>query len=93
MKPEDSKPCLDCGTPTWSPRGKSEWYMVHDHVWQASGAPTRPRVTPGTRGYYLCIGCLETRLGRKLEPGDFTEAPINQPSRYSTARLNERLTA
>lgn len=27
----------------------------------------------------LCIGCLEARLGRLLQPDDFTDAPINDP--------------
>jgi hypothetical protein len=38
----------------------------------------------------LCIGCLERRLGRELEPVDFTDAPLNYGSRKSE-RLRQRL--
>ena len=46
----------------------TEYYMVHDHVWQAAQAPERG---------YLCIGCLETRLGRQLQRGDSLAMPLN----------------
>jgi len=85
------KPCLDCGEPTWQPQGQSEWYMVQDQVWRASGAPTRPVIVPGEPGFYLCIGCLETRLGRMLFAGDFTDTPVNTPRPEYTDRLNDRL--
>src|SRR5262245_59749408 len=50
--------CADCRRCTWG-----EVYMVHDHLWEAAGmAPD---------GGFLCIGCLETRLGRRLAPADF----------------------
>lgn len=84
------KPCLDCGWFTWQPSGQSEWYMVHDYLWRQAGAPTRRVSTPGD-GYYLCVGCLETRLGRTLTAADFTAAPLNEPSTLSTGRLNDRL--
>ena len=87
------KPCLDCGLPTWNPLGKSEWYMVRDEIWGESGAPTRLVISAETKGYYLCIGCLEARLGRKLTRDDFTDAPVNELSRFSSDRLNERLTS
>ncbi len=32
--------------------------------------------SPG--GDFLCFGCLEARLGRKLTPRDFSDAPINR---------------
>lgn len=41
----------------------TEVYTVRDVVWKKAGmAPY---------GGCLCIGCLEKRLGRKLEPKDF----------------------
>ena len=46
--------------------------MVHDAVWQAAGMPT-DRLQGAGRGF-LCIGCLEGRLGRKLVARDFTSA-------------------
>lgn len=86
--------CRDCGTETlptaWDRR--AEYYMVHDHLWQAAGM--------GAVDGCLCIGCLEARLGRELAPDDFTDAPVNDPERldqryawaYRTPRLQSRLT-
>jgi hypothetical protein len=63
-----------------------EWYMVHDHVWAQAGTCDR--------GGYLCIGCLETRLGRHLAGDDFTDAPVNRSPRWSrrSPRFEDRLT-
>jgi hypothetical protein len=92
--------CIDCGMET-APnddrrrRGArtSEWYMVHDAVWFAAGMPKR--VPTGynqkSSGDYLCIRCLEVRLGRALTRRDFTDAPINRPDRWNSPRLNARL--
>jgi hypothetical protein len=57
--------CLGCGVDTAE---IGEYYMVRDEVWL--------RVNPGRAGM-LCIGCVEKRLGRPLNPLDFTDAPIN----------------
>jgi len=67
--------------------------MVRDEVWAA--ASMKPN------GGFLCIGCLERRLRRRLRPGDFTDAAVNDPavrastSRYAwsyrTRRLRDRL--
>jgi len=37
-------------------------------------------------GGLLCIGCLERRLGRRLTPADFTDAPANDPSDRDSGR-------
>jgi len=62
--------CADCGVDTFA---IGEWYMVKDEVWDAAG---------GLSGYldcfFLCIECLEHRLGRRLTPNDFTDAPVNK---------------
>ncbi len=50
---------------------------------------------------YLCIGCLEERLGRRLARADFTDADVNktgpETARYAfsdrTPRLAGRLAA
>jgi hypothetical protein len=63
--------CADCGMCT-SPYdsfgeaipGAWEHYMVHDHVWAEAGMD---------KGH-LCIGCLETRLGRELASEDFSRS-------------------
>ncbi len=65
--------CHDCGVDTlpaeWG--RNAEYYMVHDDVWaQASAHPHT----------FLCIGCLERRLRRRLTPADFTDAAINDPA-------------
>ena len=65
---EDSQPCADCGLPTLPrdknghpQKGKCEYFRVPNALWKsvARGAD------------FLCVGCLEQRLGRKLGPQDF----------------------
>lgn len=85
-------PCMDCLQPTWRTGLPSEWYMVHDYIWAEAGAPTRDVMTREP-GHYLCIACLERRLGRQLTAADFPPYPVNQPSTRNTNRLNDRLTA
>jgi hypothetical protein len=92
MKARPGTACHDCGKETLSPRGASEYYMVHNHVWQAASAPARG---------FLCIGCLEARLGRQLHRGDFAPVPLNdlnyhRPDKawwHRTKRLRDRLRA
>lgn len=75
--------CHDCGVTT-TPRfrfGRKmdatwEWYRVHDAVWASAG------MTDG----FLCIGCLEKRLGRRLRPDDF----LGESSAVDTPRLRAR---
>lgn len=83
--------------------GESEFYMVQDQVWSAAGMPPPPKdvtedflalwhgeETPPAKdaGDFLCIGCLEVRLGRMLTPADFTNVPVNDPTwRHRTPRL------
>jgi hypothetical protein len=55
-------PCADCGEP-------GEFYMVHNRLWAAAGM--------NPHGGFLCIECLEDRLGRSLCCDDFTDAPLN----------------
>ena len=61
-------PCRDCGVETHN----AECYIVEDDVWRS----VVPFKTDGGV-LYLCIGCLETRLGRKLTPRDFSLVPLN----------------
>ncbi|URM90389.1 hypothetical protein LUW75_10730 [Streptomyces sp. MRC013] len=68
--------CADCGTDSTNER-----YMVHDHVWAAAG------MCPFG---FLCIGCLEVRLGRSLNAADFLNVPLNHAPGY---RRSERLAA
>jgi hypothetical protein len=61
--------------------------MVHDHVWAEAGMPLSELAGDGL---YLCVGCLEERLGRVLTRADFTDAPINEPDPWDTPRLADR---
>jgi hypothetical protein len=69
--------CKDCGmnTEPWPPhRGTQEHYIVKDHVWQQAGMPpgslTEDLAITGGGGF-LCVGCIEKRLGRLLTISDF----------------------
>lgn len=71
--------CHDCRTDV-----RLEYYMVHDTVWQEA---------QGRNGFFfLCIGCLENRLGRRLQSLDFTGCYINRdPNLPRTHRLTSRM--
>jgi hypothetical protein len=77
--------CKDCGTDTTPPEGDREDYMVHNELWRAAGMPDEDA------GIYLCIGCLEKRLGRELTAKDFTAYPVNTPNPRQSVRLRLRL--
>ena len=49
------------------------YYSVHDHVWEIHG----------NKEGGLCIGCLESRMGRKLHIGDLKMVPINIVNPYT----------
>jgi hypothetical protein len=72
--------CLDCESDTLE---IDEYYMVQNSIWN--------HVVPDDSGM-LCIGCLETRLGRILTQADFTDAPVNSSWDSSKSpRLKARL--
>jgi len=71
--------CLDCGVDTYE---INEYYTVHDELWLLCH--------PEDYGM-LCIGCLEKRLGRRLDYRDFIDAPINNGFFEQSERLRERL--
>ena len=55
--------------------------MLRDDVWNLTG------LTVG----WLCVGCVEARLGRELTPEDFTPGlPVNEPCPWDTLRLASR---
>ena len=100
---QPSAPCLDCGWLTCRHDQPGEWYMVTDQVWEQAGMtdtiqwlsehPGAPAGPTGGPGHYLCIGCLEDRLGRRLTPADFPSTPINRSDWHrKTTRLADRLT-
>lgn len=84
----DPNPCADCGIDTApmdrlerADEGTWEWYMVVPRIWGEHG------VSLG----YLCLGCLEARMGRKLVREDFSDFPISEYDPVYTDRLLDRL--
>ena len=83
--------CMDCGYDT-----TDEWYTVKDEVWlQACGYIEGKLPGEGLGKQFLCIGCLERRIGRTLMCYDFTDAPVNNPfgDKFRSDRLFNRLIA
>jgi hypothetical protein len=69
-------------TLTFTP--ETEVYYVHPHVWEKSGV--------GFWSSCLCIGCLESRIGRRLQPFDFIpDNGFNDLNLPGTKRRLERL--
>jgi hypothetical protein len=82
------KPCIDCGINTCQFDGIGEYYMVDHELWASVVFPPRS----STHRIFLCIGCIEARLGRLLTPCDFLPAPVNwKPGEYRSPRLRDRL--
>lgn len=85
MSAIDAAPCMDCGVDTTPCTGKRgcrhagrwDWYMVTAEVWAVANADSG----------FLCIPCLEVRLGRPVVSSDFAAAPVNLPSPWDTPRL------
>lgn len=73
--------CLDCRTEVTfiTP---DEYYMVHNSLWLSAN--------PDDDGK-LCVACLENRIGRKLNPKDFIDAPINRRFAAMSERLKSRI--
>jgi hypothetical protein len=71
-------PCHDCGINTLplAQPDRAEYYMVQHAIWDEFGPD---------KGY-MCIGCLETRMGRKLNSADFLDVPVNDLAISDTER-------
>lgn len=63
--------------------------MVHKSLWAEAGMEP-DGMKPVSRNQFLCIGCLEVRLGRELTPQDFTDAPVNKACILDSPRLLQR---
>jgi|SRR6267142_5929067 hypothetical protein len=75
--------CMDCSIETTFTLNKAdEYYMVNNALWM--------QANPQCEGT-LCIGCLESRIGRLLTWADFTDCPLNKNPRGSSKRLRNRL--
>lgn len=75
--------CQDCGHDTAL---MGEYYMVQKEVWHEATVKY-----DGFKPYMLCIGCLESRLGRMLDKNDFTTASVNKHHYHQSIRLRHRL--
>ncbi len=69
--------CIQCKKDTWN-----EYYMLYSKVWK--------RANPKIKGM-LCISCVESNIGRKLNSKDFTKAPINSIKTKRNKILVDRL--
>ena len=74
--------CRDCGADT-----DREYYMLKSWIWKRAAGHI-----PEVYDDELCIGCVESRLGRELTSADFTKAPVNDLTRRMSDRLRDRLT-
>ena len=63
--PKHICPCKDCGKDVRNPK---DMYMLEDNLWKQLG------LKPGD---FLCIDCLEKRLGREITQDDLKVLPIN----------------
>src|SRR5262249_648686 len=91
----------DCGMET-VPRGERkprthEQFIVKNEVWAAAGMPLG-KIRPKTfeivgGGGFLCVGCIEKRLGRRLTINDFNPITLSELLRSSwiTDRLRSRV--
>lgn len=84
MKCHSSTNCVDCDVDVMEAK---EYYMVTDSCWKRAGMESH--------GGMLCIGCLESRLGKKLTSRNFAECPLNWRNMclpdYASPRLFSRL--
>lgn len=74
--------CMDCSVDT---DALGEYFMLQHDLWA--------QIQPDRIGH-LCVGCVESRLGRTLTAADFLDVPLNtnpDPRRVRSARLTERL--
>lgn len=80
----DPQSCTDCAVDTLDIKDGPEYYMVRADIWAA--------VTETKPAEFLCVGCLEERLGRQLTSEDFNDAPANDPVKESmSGRLRDRM--
>ena len=64
--PTDDGACARCGA---DETVIGEYHMLTDEAWAEASLNGEAR---------LCLGCAEVRLGRRLAPDDFADAPVNR---------------
>jgi hypothetical protein len=75
--PEKPVHCMDCGQDV-----TNEFFMIHGPLWA--------QAVKGKIGW-ICVPCLEHRMGRRLQREDFTLCPANVTTFRKTERLLERM--
>jgi hypothetical protein len=60
-----------------------DWCMVKDSVWRRGQRSGKCR--------FLCVGCLERRIGRKLSAGDFKRSAKVNFEAGKSAKLRSRM--
>ena len=71
-------PCLDCGRETIH----TDYYMLKHDLWAAVVPESVPMCAEARKDYpigdgcFLCLDCLEIRIGRDLEKSDFISVPF-----------------
>lgn len=79
LKPYGEK-CHDCG-------GKNHPYMLKNKLWKQYVPDGRNRnskiecvnkqIVHVGSGFFICLSCIEVRMGRRLTMDDFSDFPIN----------------
>lgn len=92
--------CPDCGVAAWrrleDGRLVHEDFYVHDELWDWVCPDDRVRewVVDGTKfregQFVMCVGCFESRLGRRLARHDFTVPPQSMFGTPPSKRLLSR---
>jgi len=62
---------------------QGDWFMVKDKVWQLGQRASECR--------FLCVGCLESRIGRKLLADDFRRSAKVNFHPQQSAKLRRRM--
>jgi hypothetical protein len=71
--------CHDCKVDTNGGSGIDHYYSLHDEIWQQAKRGRRM-----ARMRFLCLDCLERRLGRPLRSTDFALTPGELMERMAT---------
>jgi hypothetical protein len=92
--------CCDCGmatVPSGNPKpGTFEQFIVKDDIWIVAGmkpGKVDPKTYELVGGGFLCVGCIEERLGRRLTANDINPMTIGNLliSPWITDRLRSRI--
>ena len=85
---------MDCGCETMEHGNDyDDWYMVSDNVWKQAVPhfePTQEYANLNKREF-LCLDCLEKRLGRKLTKEDFLNSETTSKNKKVQKRYFDTL--